>query len=97
MALRLARTLDSGLVVPNAYHRVERVGIDYARQTVTLDVQVYATGQARIDGKRPIPMGMSFAMQGADWDAFIANGRGPLVLAYIFLKTRPEFSGAVDV
>lgn len=84
MALKKEITTASGIVVPDAYHRVERV-ILATKTKIHFVVSAY-----KDDGiKAPItskPYTCDYALDGSN----------PIAQAYVHLKTLPDFAGAQD-
>lgn len=87
MALRHSYTHPSGLLAPEAYHRVEQVSGSKAGVQITL--RIYRDAAAVTDGL-PCVNEIAFhfvpALDAGDWDA----------QAYQHLKGLPEFEGAED-
>lgn len=82
MALQLAKT-KFGVTFNNAYHRVERVSVSKTSVDFSVTVLHEADGEA-IDYA-------SYQM------AYDPAGTEPLTQAYTYLKSLPEFAGAIDV
>lgn len=86
MALQMQLTTEQGFVAPNAYLRVEKVLASKSSATAT----VCAYKDSNTDNvveiwSKSYQLGVDL-----DGDNFIAQ-------AYLYLKTLPEFSGAIDV
>ena len=86
MALQYSLTLDSGISLPSSYARIS--GIRHTHNETTVDVQSFATAQARLDLK-PTVTSNSYSIPWADSVS--------LTDAYTALKSFPEFSTATDV
>ena len=98
MALRLTKTLDTGLTAIDAYWSVARIAIDFDAKSVDALVQAHASKTLRTDGAAPL-LSMGFTLTGAGYTKFLAAvraGTDPRAVLYAYLKTRPEFSGAAD-
>lgn len=82
MALKKTVTTPHGIDVVDAYHRVE--GLALGKRELSFCVRSYKT-----------PDFPAFAAVGhsAPYDI---NGANPLAQAYAYLKSLPEFAGAVD-
>ena len=83
MALKKKTNTYFGIEVLNAYHRVEGVLI-IAKNKLQFQVR------ASIDGLAPH---FSDTQYECEYDL---NGKNPIEQAYTFIKTLPEFEGAID-
>lgn len=83
MALKKTTTTDHGFEAVDAYHRVEAIRFE-GKNTITFHVRIYK------EVGKPF-----FAEQLFSCDYDIA-GENPIKQAYIYLKTLPAFSNAVD-
>lgn len=91
MPLQKAITTDTQISVPNAYHRI--TGLTwYGGGELGLQVGIWATKAAR-NGGAPAITTVSYSMP---IDTSTATGNW-LANAYTYLKTLPDFSGAIDV
>lgn len=84
MALQKSTTTPQGFQADDAYHRVMYVGFQ-GKESITFSVESFKSADASVnfDSK-------SFAC------AYDMNGANPFQQAYSYLKTLPEFAGAVD-
>jgi hypothetical protein len=101
MALQLNLTADKtavGLAAPEAYARIVHLAFDTKTGQVTLAVDVHADAASRAASKSPVTGGIYRGITGVDMpniDEALASGvRSSL---YTWLKTLPDFAGAVDV
>jgi hypothetical protein len=101
MALQLNLTADKtavGLAAPEAYARIVQLSFDTRTGQVTLHVDIHADAAARNAAKAPVAGGVYRGITGIDMpniDEALALGvRSSL---YTWLKTLPDFTGAVDV
>ena len=83
MALKNAFTTVHGINLADAYIRVEALRLA-TKSTIAFNVCVYA------DPLRPMIDGRTVEC------AYDLAGENPLKQAYSYLKTLPEFAGAVD-
>lgn len=91
MALQKTITLTSGIVVTDAYHRIERLEVKIAGAVVTAVAQIssYLDGPSCLtrasvkQNSYPIP----------DFD----KGAMGAAQVYDYLKTHADFAGAIDV
>lgn len=87
MALQLDFTdTDKGLVVPNAYAKIERFHGD--KNVVFFDVAIFSSAQARTDNKQPF--------HNIGFEVPYTDGMS-IQMLYDYLKTLPEFAGATDI
>lgn len=77
---------QNGLVVNGAYSRVQR--FHGTKDTVRLDVETFVSHQARLEGKQPIAFN--------NYETSLPTG-DIMPALYNYLKTLPEFAGAIDV
>jgi hypothetical protein len=87
-----------GVAAPSAYARINRLTFNTLLGTVELHVDAYLDAAARAANKAPITSYRFTGKVGTDLpslDQALANGvRAAL---YTWLKTKPEFTGAMDV
>ncbi|MEK5181727.1 hypothetical protein [Paenibacillus odorifer] len=89
MALLKEMTLESGLIIEQAYIRVQ--GLNGNKGVVAISLEIFLTRELCEEGKSPIAF-LSFAFEPDEnedsprWDK----------QAYKYLKTLPEFYGAID-
>lgn len=83
MALQKTITTPYGIEVPDAYFRVE-----YVRVTSKTSIQFNVYGYA--DPSK------QFIVESLESCAYDLNGDNPIKQAYAYLKTLPEFEGAID-
>lgn len=82
MALQLAKT-KFGVTFNNTYHRVEQVIV--TKSIVNFQVTAYHEQNGAI-------------LENASYQmAYDSAGTEPLTQAYTYLKTLPEYAGAIDV
>lgn len=84
MALKNTVTLPTGIVVPDAYHRVEDITIT-GKTRLRFLVKSYVAASEKVEFTHELYFG-----------AYDIGGPNPLAQAYGHLKTLPEFAGAVD-
>lgn len=82
MALETNITLNSGIVVEDAYCRVENATV--TKQTSSFVLAIYA------DKNKPVVLQKHFLME------YSLEGENPIKQAYLYLKTLPGFEGAED-
>ncbi|OMD19214.1 hypothetical protein BJP48_11950 [Paenibacillus odorifer] len=90
MALTKSVELDSGVVVDNAYIRIQ--GLNGNKDIVSIHVEVFATQELCEQGKIPVSY-MSFTFKPSDEENALRWDKQ----AYEYLKTLSEFEGATDV
>lgn len=83
MAIQLTKTTASGLVAPDAYHRVENLSLAN-KAHMAFALRSYANPD------KPVFEESFFSC------AYDIAGDNPIKQAYAHLKTLPEFSGATD-
>lgn len=90
MALSKTITTSHGLEIPNAYIRVDRLGGN--KNNLDIKVSVYVSDQTQNEGYPWVEQyTYSFAPS-------VETGAENFVKqAYLYLKTLPEFSDAVDI
>jgi hypothetical protein len=84
MALKIDTTTPQGINVTSAYCRVE--GISLTKTDITFTLRRYKDNS-----------GLPFFMEEPFAAPYALTGVNPLQQAYDYLKTLPEFTGAVDV
>jgi hypothetical protein len=89
MALSKQIELDNGLVIPNAYFRIDNIGGD--KNHIFLDVGVYVSEEMCHSGKSRVhQISQAFVPSTGDGaQDFIRQG-------YFYLKTLAEFADSVD-
>ncbi len=100
MALICAYTDERyGETYNNAYHRICRRIMDNPafgvlgnppEKSVLMEVETWGRQAAKTNGKQPL-IRRAFVMAGADADAGVSQAA-----CYDYLKTLPEFTGAID-
>lgn len=85
MALQKTITTVNGIVVDNAYHRVEDIAIGN-KTTLNFSLASYVNQ----DKQYPAFQRQMFCVE------YDMNGKNPFVQAYTYVKTLPEFAGAKD-
>lgn len=83
MALKQTITLSSGLQMVDAYQRVESISLA-GKTFITFKIRSYK------DTTFPYAAEQEYTC------AYNISGSNPITQAYDYLKTLPEFSGAVD-
>ena len=83
MALKLTKQTNEGLTAIDAYHRIENVTLQN-KNVIIFNVKSYAN----IDFPE-----FNTRQFSCDYDI---NGENPIKQAYLYLKTLPEFSDAID-
>jgi hypothetical protein len=83
MAIKLTKTTASGLVAPDAYHRVENLSLAN-KAHMTFAVRSY------IGTNKPAFNENYYSC------AYDIDSENPIKQAYAYLKTLPEFTGAQD-
>jgi hypothetical protein len=91
MALQLAHTLESDIVVSSAYHRITRFSGGTVDRQIELEVSVYKDAAARQAGKPPAAVRRLTI-------PYVADHSGTtLANLYAGLKELPEYAGAGNV
>ena len=91
MALMIAHTLESDIVVAYAYHRITSFRGGTADRPIELEVSVYKDADARQAGKPPAAI-KRFQIP------YVAETTGTtLANLYVGLKALPAYTGAGDV
>lgn len=85
MALKLQKQTLTGLVIDNAYCKVESIVI-VGKSAMQFSVFSFAGDPSVVQ---------SFEVNGYSCD-YDLNGENPIKQAYIYLKTLPEFENAQD-
>jgi 5-methylcytosine-specific restriction endonuclease McrBC regulatory subunit McrC len=83
MALKKTIITGFGITVNDAYHRIEGVQL-ISKDKITFQVR------ASIDGQKPHFQDVLFVCN------YVLTGENPIKQAYEYLKTLPEFAGAID-
>ena len=83
MALKITVTTPHGIIVKDAYHRVESVQI-VGKTAIKFQVRSYTSP------------GFPHFADVEYSSAYSIDGENPISQAYAHLKTLPEFAGAVD-
>jgi hypothetical protein len=98
MAIQLdIQDSNVGLAAPQAYARIAAVRYDVAANTVEVAVNIYASAQARTDGKSPIDGGVFVGQPGVDMPVLDDTIPGLRAAVYAWLKTLPKFAAGIDV
>jgi hypothetical protein len=90
MALMKTTILESGLVIPEAYYRVQ--GINGNKDIVTISIEVFVSKSLCEEQKLPVSY-MSFNFIPSQEENALRWDKQ----AYEYLKTLEEFAGSVDV
>jgi hypothetical protein len=100
MALQIdlsAEKSNTGVAAPTAYARIVQLAFDTRTGQVSLAVDVHATQQTRTDGKSPVYGGIYSGIVGTDMPNLDDTIPGVRAVLYTWLKTLPDFAGAIDV
>ena len=101
MALQLNLTADKtavGVAAAEAYARIVQLNFDTKTGKVTLSVDIHYDQAARAANKAPISGGVYSGHAGIDMPSIdVALAEGVRSTLYTWLKTQPDFAGAVDV
>jgi len=91
MALQKSLTDDTGTTHPEAYIKANSVVInkDIDKWMIDFDIVVFHTVNNKL--KRSVSIYSRYQVE------YNLTGDNPLIQAYTYLKTLPEFSGALDV
>lgn len=95
MALQINYNSEYGVAFNDAYVRIKhtevRTPVDDDSNRLTVQLEIFASNQARLDGAQPI--GNTQASDG-EYDETSSLSKADL---YAWLKTQPGFEGAIDV
>ncbi len=99
MALQFENELPTGITAN--YWKVREINFDCIKKRGIIIAELYVSEELRLAGKNSVTRKM-FNVKSVDgsWPFDIANLQGSnsyLEFAYNYLKTLPEFSGAVDL
>jgi hypothetical protein len=98
MALQISKEQDTGITV--SYWKVTGVVYDAKNDTIQVQVGGYKDQTARADNKSII-LSMNFDANGTEFTDYFSDGvlatKSLLNACYIYLKTKSEFTSAVDV
>jgi hypothetical protein len=83
MALKKTISTVYGFNVADAYHRIENVTLN-GKDKLNFNVRIYTVADKPFFAEN---------VMSCDYDL---NGANPIAQAYEYLKTLPEFAGAVD-
>lgn len=109
MALQVNYTAKFLVDFPEAYVRVLKVDIDLVQTKASIEYWIYPSAAIRAeDGNATIARVMPEAIINIEegnrpftdyfgTEAQSAEGMNPIAGAYAYLKTLPEFAGAIDV
>jgi hypothetical protein len=93
MSFKYNTTLPSGINLPEAYVRIESMDFQHSigRPYIqSINVTIHKDAQAKIDGMEPI----SYQSYQRPYDD---SETSSIALVYLYLKSLPEFAGAIDV
>jgi hypothetical protein len=96
LQLNLADTLI-GLPAPEAYARISFLTFDTRTGEVVVHIETHATAAARTAGKTPVGMSTYRGKVGVDLPNLDDTISGVRAVIYAWLKSLPDFVGAVDV
>lgn len=96
MALQKDLILSDGFVAN--YWKITRMNLDFLQSIAGIAVSVYKDAAARQAGRVPASERL-FTVRGNDFNAFKSGDEAgnTVSLAYAYLKTLSELSGALDV
>jgi hypothetical protein len=97
LQLDLADT-NVGVPAPTAYARIVGVSFNTTNGLVEIRVDIFASAAARQEGKNPVGGGVYIGTVGLNMpnlDDALPNGIRAVL--YAWLKTLPDFQGALDV
>jgi hypothetical protein len=100
MALQLNLTSDKtavGVACPAAYARIVQLQFDTKTGKVDVAVDIHADKASRDAGKSPVSGGVYSGVVGKDMPNLDDSIPGVRSALYAYLKTLPDFAGAVDV
>jgi hypothetical protein len=80
-----------GVAAPEAYVRIVYYTVDIKNDSLFFAIEYHYNQQARNQNRNPIK-GATYTVPDS-----ILTGGGKLAAMYTYLKTLPEFAGAVDV
>ncbi len=86
-----------GIAVPNAYARISLLMFDTKSGYVQVTVETHSNQQARAANKNPVQSKVYRGKVGVDLPSLDADIPGVRAALYTWLKTLPDFDGAVDV
>lgn len=92
MALQLAYTTEFGINLPTAYHQVVGIVYDSPNNYMQITVGIYVDVDAKNNDCPPMVL-KNFTSGSFNKDAPYSA----FTLIYGFLKTLPEYAGAIDV
>lgn len=109
MGLVKAITLDSGIPLPNAYHHITSLHLDYDGLSGQIVVTVHANKTARDNGLAAVktitfvfisPPNPSVIVGSGDFQSVFGvsnlQAQDPLTATYTYLKTLASYQGASD-
>ena len=95
MALQLSLLTPFGVTLSNAYAKIN--GYSGTKDNIVAHVDFFATQAAR-DAGNPVVDRRSYQWNNADMNMQSVTDADGLVSAlYVWLKTLPDFTGAIDV
>lgn len=92
MALQFTHTMDTGVVIPTAYVRVSEIRTSHVlnQDVHNFELQIFNSLADYNNGKRPV-QGLRISKSYDDTASL------SFADIYAYLKTLPEFAGAIDV
>lgn len=86
-----------GIPIPSAYHKINRITLDYANNRALVGVDVYYGQSTRIDNPNvPLRQAAYICHEIVSFFGSNEDSYNPLESAYLFLKTQEDYSNAVD-
>ena len=93
MALQLTFTADTGIVITNAYFKIDEYSCA-KDNTINARLRAYASHQAATEGKAYIEGSDNIVTFTADYNDDAANAKKQI---YEFAKTLDKYTDAIDV
>lgn len=102
MALQLSYTDDADHTDASAYHKIANLQCDYVNESASFSVCIYKDQTARQSNKRPVTAKMYTVVNPAfdnnfGFENLDLEDMNQVKAAYVYLKTLPEYAGAIDV
>lgn len=102
MALQQDVTITGGIDVPTAYHRIVIVNINVELQNADIFVKIYKDQTSRQNGIDPVTS-KTYHIDGTNFTTYLTSDdcnpldRNHVYQTYEYLKTLPDYVGAIDV
>lgn len=99
--MALQKTIQHPTGATSSYWRVINVSLNYQDNNATVYMAGYINDQTRLDNLMPLD-GRNYSIIGGDFTTYFSiteldKSTNPVEQAYIYIKTLPEFQGAIDV